>query len=236
METDNGKTRPPYVAYATFKNFLGSLKAGAIPSRIDRSLMPGMAGSVQSYVMYALRFFGLIDDKDAPTDKLEALVASEGEARKELWKELFAKAYAPIIGELDLTRATSAMLNEKFLANGVAGETARKAYSFFTAWAQEAEIPMAESIRKARVPSGGGGSNRKARRKAKGGEPAGDDDEDEFGEKKNESTEAVLAKPAVLLLDGEGKRLVRFQAPATVSKAELSRIQQWLKFQLIVEG
>jgi hypothetical protein len=147
MDTDTTKTRPPYVAYLTFKNFLGSLKAGAIPSRIDRSLMPGMAGSVQSYLMYALRFFGLIDDKDAPTDALEALVSSEGEKRKELWKELFDKAYAPIIGDLDLTRATSALLNEKFLANGVAGETARKAYSFFTGWAQEAEIPMADSIK-----------------------------------------------------------------------------------------
>jgi hypothetical protein len=217
------------VAYATFKNFLGSLKAGAIPSRIDRSLMPGMAGSVQSYLMYALRFFGLIDEKDAPKDELESLVSSEDDDRKALWKEMFTKAYAPILGDLDLTRATSAMLNEKFLQHGVAGETARKAYSFFTAGAQEAEIPMGDSIKKSRLSSG-----RRSKRKQNG--KSNEEESDIFGEKKGDSTpEAVLAKPAVLLLDGEGKRLVRLQAPPTVTKAELNRIQQWLKFQLIVE-
>jgi hypothetical protein len=191
--------------------------------------MPGMAGSVQSYVIVTLRFFGLIDDKDAPTDKLEELVNSEGEDRKAKWREIFMKAYSPLLGDLDLTRATSAMLKEKLTANGLAGDTARKAYSFFTAGAQEAEIPMAESVKKARLSSG----SRKIRRKGNG--KPDEEDRDPFEDGKPESKEAILAKPAVLLLDGDGTRLVRLQAPPTVSKAELNRIQQWLKFQLIVK-
>lgn len=229
MDTDN-RTRPPYVAYATFKNFLGSLKAGAIPSRIDRSLMPGMAGSVQSYMMYALRFFGLIDEKDAPTDQLEALVNSEGGERKAKWKEMFTKAYAPILGNLDLTRATSAMLNEQFVANGVAGDTARKAYSFFTAGAQEAEIPMADSIKKARLSSS---RTRKTRRKPNGTLPL-EEIEDEFEEKPDGGT-GERSKVFTLLLDSKGDRQFKVNAPASVTSAELERIKNWLGFQLIVE-
>src|SRR5438552_325922 len=127
METEN-KIKPPYVAYTTFKNFLGSLKAGTIPSRIDRSLMIGLSGSSQSFLMNALRFFRLVDAADAPTDALESLVNSDGEERKKAWKGVFQKAYGPMLGDLDLARATSALLNEKLLANGVAGETARKAF------------------------------------------------------------------------------------------------------------
>jgi hypothetical protein len=38
-----------------------------------------------------------------------------------------------------------------------------------------------------------------------------------------------------MLLTADGSRAVKLQAPATITTAELKRIQQWLSFQLIVD-
>lgn len=140
---DEPTKKPPYLAYVTFKNFLASLKAGVLPSRIDKSLMPGQSGATQSYLMSTLRFFGLLDQDDAPSKQLEALVHGTEDERKKVWKEVFAIGYGPMFGsDLDFTRFTSAMLSERFVAQGLAGETARKSISFFTAAAQDAGIAL----------------------------------------------------------------------------------------------
>lgn len=223
-EPDN---KPPYVAYTTFKNFLTSLrKNGVVPSRIDKSLMPGHSGSTQSYLINALRFFGLIDKGGTPTGDLQLILAAEPDEKKKIWHRLFNAAYAPILGDLDLSRATLGMLNEKFSQQGLTGDTIRKCESLMAAIAEDAGIPLAPQLKPNTRPSG----SRRPRKQKQNGKAENNENE--------EQDEVILPgapKPAILLLNAEGTRFVRLQAPATVSKAELNRIQQWLSFQLIIQ-
>ena len=54
---DNGtnvRNLPPYLGFGTLQNFLDSLRQG-IPSRIDRSIMHSLGGTVQKQLLHALR-------------------------------------------------------------------------------------------------------------------------------------------------------------------------------------
>ena len=127
MKNESGTTnKPPYLPYSTFKNFLASLKAGAIPSRIDKSLLDRYSGSVQSWLISALKFFGFTDESGKPLPALESFIESEEQDRKKIWREIFDKSYASLIDGLDLSRATPGELSERFTAQGLSGETIGK--------------------------------------------------------------------------------------------------------------
>src|SRR5436190_5163425 len=169
MKNESGTTnKPPYLPYSTFKNFLASLKAGAIPSRIDKSLLDRYSGSVQSWLIAALKFFGFTDESGKPLPLLESYIESEGENRKKLWKGIFIDAYRPIISGLDLTRATPGELSERFAAQGLSGETLWKCHSFFAAAADDAGISIADHLKVRAKPSG----PRKSRKNRNGGLPS----------------------------------------------------------------
>ncbi|MEY2509168.1 MAG: hypothetical protein QOH01_3497 [Verrucomicrobiota bacterium] len=230
------QNKPPYVAYTTFKNFLASLnKNGIIPSRIDKTLMPGHSGSTQSYLMAALRFFKLIDQTGAPTDDLQDLVRAEGEARKPIWCRIVESAYDPVIGNLDLSRATLGMLNEKFAAQDLTGDTLRKCESFFAAAAEDAGITLSPQLK----PNTRGASGpRKARKKGQP-KPSADNTSsgDEFGDDGGKAGNGANQPPSqfvTLVLDKEG-RSIKLKGPTTITNAELERVQQWLKYQFILE-
>jgi hypothetical protein len=227
MNEDNSAKPSPYLSYTTLKN-------GAIPARIDKTLMVGQSGATQSYLMASLRFFNLIDASGAPQSELKALVTSEGEERKKVWKPIFEQGYEPIIGDLNLETATAGMLHEKFAAQGLASETVKKCHSFFAAAAEEAGVPLAPQLKPNTRGSGAGGRRRK---KVSSNKQIGDEAEDEFADDSapTSGTEKHgTSQLATLLLDADGKRSVKVKAPATITKAELDRIQKWLSFQLIV--
>ena len=226
---DETKIKPPYVAYATFKNFIASMK-DLVPARIDTThpFMVGQSGSNQSYLISALRFFDLVNDR-TPNPMLKKLAQSEGDARKNLWKELFERAYKPVLGDLDLTTSTAGMLHEKFRAQELTGETINKCFSFFVAGAEDAGLPMAQHL-KPGVRTGAS-AGRRQRKQKNGGVK-----EVEGGENDDLSLDSAGKQPiATLLLNKEGTRKVALSAPSTITKAELDRIQKWLSFQLIVE-
>lgn len=170
MSTNNGTVaKPPYLAYKTFTNFLASLKEGVIPTRIDRSMkaMAGQSGSTQSYLMSTLKFFQLINEEGTPLPALEELVKMEGDERKKILRPMIEVGYAPILGNLDLMRATTSMLYEKFRALDLNGATLRKCHSFFAAAATDAGISLAPELkpntratgtRKVRKPRGNTGT------------------------------------------------------------------------------
>ncbi len=160
--SEDSKIKPPYVSYATFKNFLASVK-DLVPARIDPThpFMVGQSGSAQSFLMSALRFFSLIEGK-TPTPDLKRLAQSEGEDRKKIWREIFEKAFHPIMRDLDLTTATAGMLHEKFREQDLNGETVNKCFSFFVAGAQDAGIPLAKHLEPG--SRNGGNGPRKARK------------------------------------------------------------------------
>ena len=71
MVEDRGQKRlPPYVSYRTFQAFVDGLQQ-VIPARIDRSYWgERSSGSTGTQLMSALRFLGLIDVNDTPTNRL----------------------------------------------------------------------------------------------------------------------------------------------------------------------
>jgi hypothetical protein len=231
---DEPKNKAPYLPYTTFKNVIGNLnKNGIIPARIDKTVLAGQSGGMQSYIWSALRFFDLIDENKAPTDDLKKLAPVEGDERKKIWRPIFERAYGPIIGDLDLPTATLGMLQDKFAEQGLAGETVRKCHSFYSAAADDAGIQLPPQLKANTRQSG----QRKARKKTAKGVGNGDEQEtDEFGETQGDGNgDKEPSRVYTLLLDREGKREVKVKTPNTMTTAELERIKNWLGFQVIID-
>src|SRR5262245_47399074 len=112
------KPTPAYLPYETFRSFIDTLHTTALPTVIDKSLMRNMSGGVQSHLMVALRFLGLIEDKGKVLPALERLHATFGspEWPAELEK-VFTSAYSSIIGTLPVAKATEKQLYDHFREN-----------------------------------------------------------------------------------------------------------------------
>ncbi len=230
---DPKPSKPPYLSFVTLTNFLKGMDEAVIPSQIDKSLMPGYSGATQSYVLAALAFFNLVDGKGKPTSILSELLKANvmGEEAKPVWQKLFNLSYTPILGDLDLATATPTQLLEKFKVFDYGGDTLRKCHVFFIAVAEAAGVHLAKHLKvvskvsavrkspKKPVPQENGSAGN-------GGE--GDEVDDSLPELEGHSI-------AQLPLTGDGSRIVRLQAPTTITPAELERIKGWLAFQLIVE-
>jgi len=124
---------PPYAPWGTFYNFFVTLKNSVIPPQIDSSIMSRMSGSAQTQVRGALRFFNLIDDAGVVQPAFKALVDAAG---TDSWQGAFEQplfdSYAPVIGDLDIDRATLKQLADRFrdYAN-LSGSVLRKAVRFY---------------------------------------------------------------------------------------------------------
>jgi hypothetical protein len=170
--SEDSKSNPkaPYMPYTTFTRFVSSLKAaGAVPNRIDKSLMNGHSGSMQSWLLSSLKFFELIDENGRPLPDLEKLVDSDGsEARKQIWRQVFERAYKPVLNGLDLSRATSAELDERF-GSEFTVETKRKCAAFFSAAAVDAGIALSTHLKPKSRGAPSGSPRKTARRKLDNG-------------------------------------------------------------------
>jgi hypothetical protein len=141
------KNPPPYIAHKTFTNFINGLTQG-IPARIDKSVMRTLAGSTQGQLLATLRYFGLIRTDGTPEKILADLVNSEGEGRKKLIGDMVKRSYDFVFSsDLNLQNATTSQVEELFTAEGVAGETRRKAFSFFLALCKDGGIQLSSHIK-----------------------------------------------------------------------------------------
>jgi len=136
----------PYLPLKTFLSALDNLREG-VPKRIDRAIWRSQSGAVQAQIMVALRFFGLLDDADAPTmPLLEKLARADEMERKKLLKPLVEQHYQKIIAH-DLTKMTPAMLSEAMEGFGVSGDTLRKSVTFFLQIAKYLDLPLSPYIK-----------------------------------------------------------------------------------------
>jgi hypothetical protein len=128
-EETKGKATPPYLPYKTLISSLENLGQG-VPPKIDRSIWKNQPGSVQSQILSAYKFLGLIDDLTNPTPTLKKLVehrASPASVLKPLVEERFSDVL-----KHDLATMTTAMLNSEFeTVYGVEGDVKKKATRFF---------------------------------------------------------------------------------------------------------
>lgn len=144
---------PPYTAFQSLKNLMGTLKENGLPGRVDRSLLSNFSGQVASQLLTALKFLGLIDGGGHPTDQLERLVKTHG---TEDWpmavERVLRTAYAPLF-DLNLGSASPSQFNDAFRrAYPVEGDTFRKCITFFLNAAREAAIPISPYIMQNKKP------------------------------------------------------------------------------------
>ena len=138
---------PPYLPFARFQSFIGSLHGKPLPPRIDRTLMSRMSGSDQSQIRIALRFLGLTrGDDNLVTDEFRALVAAYAEPATPEWRAslgaVVGTAYESLVGGLD-DAATQGQLDESFRTiGGLAGSSLTKAVRFYLAAVAEAGMTV----------------------------------------------------------------------------------------------
>ena len=149
------KPIPPYLPYKTFVNTLAAWRV-ALPGRIDRSLLGSYSGAIQSWMLGTLRYFELTDMTGHPTDRLRALVAAEGEVRQKHLAELVRLGYPFLFTEgLDVSKITTAQLDEKFTESGAHGDTVRRCVGFFMGLAKDAGIPLSPYLKMRRATGNG---------------------------------------------------------------------------------
>jgi len=156
---DESKRAAAYLPWATFKGALDQLSQG-VPTRIDRSVFPGIAWNVQTQLFAGMRFLGLLRGEDEPTELLSDLVKGSEEERKAKLKKIIETSYAELIA-IDLTKASRAHFEEKLgeLYNAK-GDTRVKAARFFVSAASFTGIPLSSFIQPA--GNGNGGKRRPA--------------------------------------------------------------------------
>jgi hypothetical protein len=118
-----------------------------------------MSGGMASALVSALRFLGLVGQAGTPQDSLRKLVAAYDTDRwKDLFGDLVDRAYADIIGDLDLSTATRSLLDDRFRTNSkVAGQVLDKAARFYLGALEKMQRPISPhfKVRKARAAASG---------------------------------------------------------------------------------
>ncbi len=140
MNDETTRLAPAYLPFRTFLNSIDALQ-NAVPKRIDRKIWRTSSGAVQSQIVIAFRFLGLVDDEDKPTPLLHRLVAAEGEEQKKAIKKLVEKSYKDIIAH-DLTKMTPTLLEDEMGKFGISGGTRRKAVTFFLQAAKHVDLQL----------------------------------------------------------------------------------------------
>jgi hypothetical protein len=162
------KHLPPYVSYRTFHNFIDRLQQQGTPQRIDRSYWSGiLSGSTGPQLMAAMRFLGLVDANDKPTERLKLLVPADGEKRIQLIRSVAAEAFSFVLkSNLDLSNATYAQLDEAFYNTfNLTDDVRRKCVKFFIAMASDAGMPISPHItRHTRAAHGNTGTRNGAKK------------------------------------------------------------------------
>lgn len=148
------KPLPAYLAFETFKNFVQTLKETIVPGRIDKSLMPNLAGGVQSHLMGALRFLRLIGDTDADKDMVKPALSELVEAfNSDRWPMALRKvvevAYKPITDQIDIATVSQKGLDDAFKkVFALDGSMLDRALRFYLRCLKDAEVRYSPHVGK----------------------------------------------------------------------------------------
>jgi len=142
---------PPYnISFRTFLNLLQRMEEeGGTPPRIDRSYLRSLSGQAQTYLMGALRSFGLIGENGDVTAELDALV-SKSQDRPKLLAEILRRCYSGAIEHGEM-HGTPKQLEEVFAQFNVSGDTLRKAMTFYLHAAEFAGLPISRYVKLRKV-------------------------------------------------------------------------------------
>lgn len=143
----------PYLAWKTLFNLLVRLEEQGVPDQIDRTFLSNLSGTEQSYLMSAMRQFGLIGEKGKVLEPLKELTTGT-DARQAGVRRLLEQYY-PTAVSLP-ANATQGQLDEVFRGYNVTGERLRKAETFYLRAAQFAGLQLSPNF-KSPAPTGGEG-------------------------------------------------------------------------------
>lgn len=147
---------PPYnISWATFLNTIDKI-AGEMPTRVDRTYLDSQAGSVQTYLISALRGFGFIDgDQRTDTENMKGWASAVPEARPGFMAELLRRYYPSMI-ELGTSNSTPGELADAFAEAfpAIAGESRTKAVRFFLSAAAYAGVQTSPMWKAVKAPRG----------------------------------------------------------------------------------
>jgi hypothetical protein len=161
METSATETRPPWVGFTTYWNFLQQLHDHRpVPQLLDRAVMGSRGGSTRTELYVALRFFGLMDEDKRPTPTLLELVEN---LSPESFKPLVEAHYKPVI-DLDLRTATPSQVGDRLSDIGSTPSTVTRARTFFLKAAEHVGIEVGKTLLNAPA---GPPRKKASRRKAK---------------------------------------------------------------------
>jgi hypothetical protein len=164
-DSETKAATPPYTAFASIKTTISNFKEHGVPSRIDRTVLTNFSGAVRGQVLTAIKFLGLIQGDNRPTEQLIALVDVYGtEAWGPKLLHVLQRSYAPLFG-IELENATSGQFNEKFRAEYPGtDDVQRKSIAFFLNAIRETPFPISKYIMANKKPRSAG-SKRKGARK-----------------------------------------------------------------------
>ena len=162
-----------YVSFGTVRNALEGF-AQAVPTRVDRTVFPGLSGGTQTQLLAALKFLGLITSEGKPTPALHGVAVPDEGARKKKLEAIIREKYADLFA-LDLMKTTPALLEEKMHESyNVSGSTRDKAVRFFLGALEYLDIPVSPLFKR----SGGNGAVVQRKRRGPAKPKAGADEGD----------------------------------------------------------
>ncbi|NOT47029.1 MAG: DUF5343 domain-containing protein [Acidobacteria bacterium] len=134
-------------------NFLDQFQDKSVPSHIDRSILPSsMSGGNQAYLQGALKYLGLISEHSVPSEYFVRLTSAPKEQKGPIWREILDHAYGFVLNDIDIERATTKIVADRFKEQGISGDTVRKAITFFQHAAKEAGMQISPHLKPAAGP------------------------------------------------------------------------------------
>lgn len=179
---DKAPTTPPLISFSSYTSFLNELRDhGAVPARIDKTLMTKASGSQSSGMIAAMKYLGQIDDLGKPSESFKQLILASDDARTPMLSALLKERYTFIFSDesFDLEQGTSGQMAEKFRSLDISGSTLTKTIAFFLAMARAAGVKVSPHIKAPPQPKGNNGAKKAVKRRED--EPAAidaDDDDD----------------------------------------------------------
>lgn len=154
---------PPYVPFRTLLNLIQKMEDEGVPNAIDKSFLSHLSGGTQSHLWASMKALDLIDDKQAPTATMRALVTAGDDRPAHVKELLIAKLpWAVSLG----TTATHKELVDAFADHSpnLGAATRDKAVSFYLAAAAYAGVPLSKWF-KSKPGAGTSQAKRSPRRK-----------------------------------------------------------------------
>jgi hypothetical protein len=143
---------PPYASYATWQKLIEALKT-FLPDQIDSSYYRPLrlSGSAIKALKGALRYLGLVNEENKPTDKLCRLIRAareNDEEKRNVLRETLGEAYKPLFSDdFNLQRATPGKLADYLEKAGAKrGQMVQKCATFFLSLASEAQVPLSPAL------------------------------------------------------------------------------------------